>query len=280
DHRRRADRPQDLGHELLRLEPGELLRELEHEDVVRARFLDQLDATRKRRQKLDVVAKDESRVGVERDHRGAETGLLRGLDRGPMPPVHAIEGADRHCAVGRLELGRRAHDAHTGSSSGSSISFGTGEGTSHRTPRTPAAAANQRVGRRPKAAPSAPPASAPRGRTPKLTKRRAPVDRERSRCGVSAVMIALALMSRIMTPSPERNSAVKSMARTTGLAPPASGTSRSGAGKSTIPKTKIGPIPKRRLIRPAIAAPRRLPIAPAPRTMPSVPERTCSSRVA
>src|SRR6187551_181397 len=103
---------------------------------------------------------------VESHHGRTETGRLRRLDPGPVPAVHAVEGADGDGAIGRLELRRRAHDAHAGSSSGSSRSFGTGDGTSHRTPRTPAAAANHRVGRRPKAAPSAPPTSAPMGRTP------------------------------------------------------------------------------------------------------------------
>ena len=162
----RPDRLEDPGHEFLRLEPAQRFGELDEEDVVRAGLLDQLDAPAKRRQELDVVAEHQPRMRVEGDDGRAEAGRLRRFDRRPVPAVHAVEGADRDGAFGRLELGRRAHDAHAGSSSGSSRSFGTGDGTSHRTPRTPAAAANHRVGRRPKAEPSAPPASAPRGRTP------------------------------------------------------------------------------------------------------------------
>jgi len=61
--------------------------------------------------------------------------------------------------------------------------------------------------------------------------------------------------------------------------PPASGTSTSGAGKSTEPITSTGPTPKRRLKRPVTSEPSTPPNAPAPSTSPSTPGRTPNSRV-
>jgi hypothetical protein len=65
-----------------------------------------------------------------------------------------------------------------------------------------------------------------------------------------------------------------------GVGPPASGTSRSGSGNRTQPTTSVGPTPIQRDTGPATAEPTSPPIAPTPRTSPSVPGDTPSSRVA
>ena len=59
---------------------------------------------------------------------------------------------------------------------------------------------------------------------------------------MSAALIDPAVMSRIITPIPEKNSARNSSAITSACEPPASGTRISGAGKSTDPTMKLGPI--------------------------------------
>src|SRR5437764_5622503 len=58
-------------------------------------------------------------------------------------------------------------------------------------------------------------------------------------------------MSRIITPKPDKNSAANRNARICQSAPPASGTSTSGVGNKTQPRTNAGPTPIPRLIRPA-----------------------------
>lgn len=73
---------------------------------------------------------------------------------------------------------------------------------------------------------------------------------------------APAVMSRIMTPNAETNSAANSSASTSGCGPIASGTRISGAGKTTRPRITAGPMPIRRLIGPVIAAPSSPPNAP------------------
>jgi hypothetical protein len=83
----------------------------------------------------------------------------------------------------------------------------------------------------------------------------APWKRDRSRSGTSAWKIEPAAMSSSMTPSPEPNSARNSIARTTGLGPPAAGTSSSGAGNRTQPAMNAGPIPIRRATRPVTIEP-------------------------
>ena len=70
------------------------------------------------------------------------------------------------------------------------------------------------------------------------------------------------------------------MPSTSGRAPPASGTSISGAGNSTQPTAKVGPTPSRRCTAAVTTEPITLPIAPAPITRPSAPAFTCSVLVA
>ena len=107
-----------------------------------------------------------------------------------------------------------------------------------------------------------------------------PATRERSPAGTSAAEIAPPVMSSIITPMPLKNSARNSMPSTSGRAPPASGTSISGAGNSTQPIAKAGPTPTRRCTAPVTTDPITLPIAPAPITRPSAPAFTCSVLVA
>ncbi len=104
--------------------------------------------------------------------------------------------------------------------------------------------------------------------------------RARSRSGITAAKIEPMLMSRTMTPNPAPSSAPKSRASTSVLGPPASGTSANGAGKSTDPRQKAGPMPSRLMSRPVTSDPSTLPTAPAPRTAPRVPGGTWRLRVA
>ena len=83
-------------------------------------------------------------------------------------------------------------------------------------------------------------------------------------------------MSSIITPKPEPNSARNRQARITQRGPSASGTSRSGAGKTTQPSAKAGPTPIRRVTRPVTTAPRMPPTAAAPSTSPRVAGETPS----
>ena len=109
DDHARADPRQVLGHEGLRLPAGQLLRELDHEHLVRARFLDQLQAALEGRQQLHVVAQDEPRVRIEGEHRRAEPGRLDGLDHGAVAAMDAVEGAERNRALrGGSSAGERA----------------------------------------------------------------------------------------------------------------------------------------------------------------------------
>ena len=96
---------------------------------------------------------------------------------------------------------------------------------------------------------------------------------------MTAAKIAPMLMSRIITPNPDQNSAANSIARMTGSGPPASGTRISGTGNRTQPATYAQPIPIPAASRPVTSEPNTPPTAPAPRTRPSSPGRTCSDRL-
>ena len=82
---------------------------------------------------------------------------------------------------------------------------------------------------------------------------------------LTAAEIALPQISSIITPIPEPNSARKRQARITHLGPSASGTSSSGAGKTTQPTANAGPTPILRAMRLVTSAPITPPTAPAPR---------------
>jgi hypothetical protein len=62
-----------------------------------------------------------------------------------------------------------------------------------------------------------------------LTAWNAPVTRDRSVSGMIAAKITPMVMSSTISPNPDTNSAANSMARTSGMAPCASGHSTSGA---------------------------------------------------
>ena len=70
-------------------------------------FLQQLEAALERRQEVDPVPEGDPRMRVERDHRRGEPRRLRRADDGSVPPVHAVERADRRppaaCARPRAE---------------------------------------------------------------------------------------------------------------------------------------------------------------------------------
>ena len=145
-------RRQVLGHELLGLPAGQLLRELDDEQLVGAGLLDQLHAAVEGRQELHVVAEHEAWMGLERQHRRPEPGRLRRLDHRSVAEVDAVERAERDRPPGRLELGRGPGDDH-GASSGSSRNAGTGEGRSQSAPARAPTVATHRVGRTPIASP-------------------------------------------------------------------------------------------------------------------------------
>ena len=88
------------------------------------------------------------------------------------------------------------------------------------------------------------------------------------------------MMSSIITPIPDPNSARNSSTRITGSEPAASGTSTSGAGNSRQPSANVGPVPIRRCTLVVTTDPMMLPIAPAASTRPSVPGCTPSVRTA
>ena len=102
--------------------------------------------------------------------------------------------------------------------------------------------------------------------------------RDRSASGITAAKIAPMLISSIITPNPLANSAVNNSSRTSGER--ASGTSISGAVKTRQPATYAQPMPIRAAIRLVTSAPITPPMAPPPRTSPSTPGRTCSTRIA
>ena len=81
-------------------------------------------------------------------------------------------------------------------------------------------------------------------------------------------------MSRIITPTPEKNSDPNRAPIMMTRGPLASGTSASGAGNSTQPATKVQPTPSLRASRRVTSAPSTPPTAPAPRMTPSTPGRT------
>jgi hypothetical protein len=89
------------------------------------------------------------------------------------------------------------------------------------------------------------------------------------------------LMSSTITPKPLVNSAANSIARTTGpRADDASGTSASGAVNTRQPATYTSPAPNLPVSRLHSTDPSMPPTAPAPRTTPTTPGRTCSWRIA
>ena len=113
-----------------------------------------------------------------------------------------------------------------------------------------------------------------------MTKRIAPQTRERSSSGITAACTEPRPTSRIITPTPEPNSAVVSSAIETAGGPEASGTRISGSGARMKERISALPSPIRAFNRLAQAEPMMLPSAPTPRAMPIAPEPRPSSRVA
>ena len=238
-----ADRAQVVGDELLRLSARELLGELDDEDLVRAGLLEELEAPLERRQQLDVVAEHEPRVRVEREDGRAQPGLPQRVDHPQVAAVDAVERPDRRPRARRARArpGERATVIQLPPAAPAAPA--RARAAARARPRSRRCVASHRVGRTPIQAPSAPPTSAPIGRMPQLTKLNAPWERERILSGVSAYMIEPPLMSRIMTPIPERNSAAKSIPMMTERGPSASGMSTRGAGKRTQPSRNALPTP-------------------------------------
>ena len=118
----RPERPRMRVDELLGLEARELRRELDDEDVVRARAP---PSSSRRRSNVvrscDLVAEHRARMGLERDDRRAQARRLRGVDHGAVAAVHAVERADRDRALGGLGVLRRAEDVHAITVSGRTV---------------------------------------------------------------------------------------------------------------------------------------------------------------
>ena len=103
DDHRRVD--QLLGRELLRLQLGDVERELDHRRLGDAELGQQLEPALERRQRLDEVAEDDARMRLERQHPDGQPGAERGLDHAAMPEVDPVERPDRD----REPLLGRAH---------------------------------------------------------------------------------------------------------------------------------------------------------------------------
>src|SRR5262249_46831993 len=157
---------------------------------------------------------------------------------------------------------------HASASAGRSWMDGIGDGKSHARPRSAPMVAIHRVGRTPISVPSPPPSAVPTGRTPLFTTMNAPDTRERSGGGTMPALIVPAMMSSSISPTPEISSAAKRHVTTTQCGPPAAGTRMSGAGKRKQPSTNVGPMPKRREMRPATNDPPGVPTAPTPTPSP------------
>ena len=93
---------------------------------------EELQAPLEGRQQLDPVAERDTRMRVEGDHGRCEPRRDDGVEDGPVTPVHAVEGADRHRARLPLDFCWGACDVHPSLASASSagtIVFGSASST-------------------------------------------------------------------------------------------------------------------------------------------------------
>src|SRR4051794_2366276 len=123
----RPDRAQEGLGEVARLEAGQLGRELDDERLLDTGVREQLEPALERRQKLDLVAADDTaRMRVERDDGRDELllarGRARGVEHGPVPTVNAVERPDRDRARPPLQRVEAALDSHAAPASRASAS--------------------------------------------------------------------------------------------------------------------------------------------------------------
>src|SRR5919201_1455260 len=114
-----ADAMQDGVCELLRLEAGERLRELEDEHLVDPALFGELQAHRQRRQELDAIPEHDPRGGPEGDHGHGRSCRLRRVEDTPMAQVDAVEAPDRDRTFPGTQLGRIVGDVHSRASASS-----------------------------------------------------------------------------------------------------------------------------------------------------------------
>ena len=95
DDRLGADRPEELVGELLRLQPGDVERELDDERLVDSELREQLQPALEGHQQLDPVSERGARVRIERDDRRLGPCVEQRLDHAPVPEMDAVEGSER-----------------------------------------------------------------------------------------------------------------------------------------------------------------------------------------
>jgi hypothetical protein len=81
-----------------------VLVEVQDDGVLDSEFLEELEPPLDRPEQLDPRSEGDSWVRVERDDCLAKPRHAGGLDHLAMADVHAVEGADRHCAPRGLEV--------------------------------------------------------------------------------------------------------------------------------------------------------------------------------
>ena len=112
DDRLGADRPEELVREGLRLQPGDVERELDDERRVDSELGEQLQPTLERHQQVDPVAECGARVRIERDDRRLRPCVEQRLDHAAVPEMDAVEGPERHGARAMAQLARFASNPH------------------------------------------------------------------------------------------------------------------------------------------------------------------------
>ena len=112
DDRLGADRPEELVREGLRLQPGDVERELDDERRVDSKLGEQLQPTLERHQQVDPVAECGARVRIERDDRRLGPCVEQRLDHAAVPEMNPVEGPERHCARAMAQLVRFASNLH------------------------------------------------------------------------------------------------------------------------------------------------------------------------
>src|SRR5712691_11396141 len=130
DDHLRPDRGEDVACEVLRLDPGDLERELDDERRLDPLLGDQLEAPLQRREHFHLVAERDPGVGIEGDDRRVQPGV----DRRPQDPavtgVDAVERADRDRARLPLELADGPGDPHSRASASSDGTIRCGSASS------------------------------------------------------------------------------------------------------------------------------------------------------
>ena len=107
--------------ELLRLEPGDVERELDDERRLDAELAEQLEPPLERREQLDPVPERRPRVRVERDDGRLGPRRERGFDHAPVPEVDAVEGPERDARGPASSSVGSPRDLHRSSAASASV---------------------------------------------------------------------------------------------------------------------------------------------------------------